>query len=144
MKKYIFFFFLLVSVNQVMNAQVKIGGDITTKADPSSVLELESSSKGLLIPRLTTAQVNSIAAPATGLIVFNADSNTLQVNVGTPISPKWVSVVVAQGTNNNGAVILPVGTDAQRPATPTVGMMRFNTQSGKFEGYNGTKWVELG
>jgi len=42
-----------------------------------------------------------------------------------------------------GAVTLPVGTDAQRPTAAT-GMMRFNTTSTAFEGYNGTGWAAIG
>jgi hypothetical protein len=37
-----------------------------------------------------------------------------------------------------------VGTGVQRPGTPTTGMFRFNTTSGKFEGYNGTIWGSIG
>ena len=142
MKKYIFFFFLLIGFNQLISAQVKIG-DVTTKADPSSVLELQSTDRGLLISRLTTAQVNAILNPATGLLVYNTDLSALQVNVGTPASAQWVSVVVYQGTSGSGAMMVSVGTTAQRPATPKAGMIRFNTDTNTFEGYNGTSWITL-
>ena len=53
------------------------------------------------------------------------------------------------GTGNTkitstGALILPVGTTAQRPSTPVVGMFRFNSTTDTFEGYNGATWVILG
>jgi len=38
---------------------------------------------------------------------------------------------------------LPVGTTAQRPA-PADGKVRFNTDTTKFEGYDGTAWGQLG
>lgn len=38
---------------------------------------------------------------------------------------------------------LPVGTTAERPNTPSTGMMRFNTSTSRFEGYTGTAWVVL-
>jgi hypothetical protein len=41
------------------------------------------------------------------------------------------------------ALKLPVGTTAQRP-TPADGKVRFNTDTTKFEGYNGTSWGQLG
>ena len=44
--------------------------------------------------------------------------------------------------NTTGAVQLPVGSTALRP-TPTVGMIRYNTTDGSFEGYNGTAWGAL-
>ncbi|MFZ4398758.1 MAG: FISUMP domain-containing protein [Bacteroidales bacterium] len=56
-----------------INAQVKIG-DNPTVLDSSAILELKSSSKGLLIPRMTQAERNSILSPATGLMIFQTDS----------------------------------------------------------------------
>ena len=56
---------------------------------------------------------------------------------------------VGIGTNNpvatfdvggTGSMKIPVGTTAQRPSSPVAGMMRFNTDTGKMEIYNGTSW----
>jgi len=47
----------------------------TETPDPSSILELDSNNGGLLIPRMTEAQVNSIFQPARSLMVFNLDRN---------------------------------------------------------------------
>jgi hypothetical protein len=52
------------------------------------------------------------------------------------------STVVPQDSAT-GAATLPVGTDAQRP-TPAAGMVRLNTDSDKFEGYDGVAWGALG
>ena len=45
---------------------------------------------------------------------------------------------------STGAIVMPVGTTAQRPGTGVVGMMRFNSDIDTFEGYNGASWVKLG
>ena len=45
----------------------------------SSVLELRSTTKGFLPPRMTTAQKNAITTPATGLVVFDTDLGKLCV-----------------------------------------------------------------
>ena len=42
--------------------------------DASSILDLTATDRGLLIPRMTTAQRDFIAAPATGLLVFQTDN----------------------------------------------------------------------
>lgn len=42
-----------------------------------------------------------------------------------------------------GAVTLPVGTTAQRHASPTVGMARFNTTLNVYEVWSGTEWLPL-
>lgn len=39
---------------------------------------------------------------------------------------------------------LPSGTTAQRPASPTAGMTRFNTDLASYETYNGTSWTTIG
>ena len=36
------------------------------------------------------------------------------------------------------------GTTAQRPASPSTGMIWFNTEINSFEGYNGTAWSPVG
>ena len=59
--------------------QVKIGQNID-QLNPAAVLELESTNKGLLLPRMTTAQRDSIPIHENteGLLIFNIDSNALQ------------------------------------------------------------------
>lgn len=53
-----------------------------------------------------------------------------------------VSNSVLNLSGNTDALGLPKGTDAQRP-TPVAGMLRFNTTTGEFEGYNGTEWGKM-
>lgn len=36
------------------------------------------------------------------------------------------------------------GTTAQRPASPAIGMIWFNTELNSFEGYDGTVWATVG
>ena len=48
----------------------------TTTPDASSILDLTSTSKGLLAPRMTSAQRTAIASPATGLLVYQTDGTT--------------------------------------------------------------------
>ena len=45
--------------------------------------------------------------------------------------------------DSTGALKIPVGTTAQRP-TAADGKIRFNDDTNKFEGYNGTAWGQLG
>lgn len=45
--------------------------------------------------------------------------------------------------NDTGFVKLPSGTTLQRPASPTAGMMRFNTDFSCNEYYNGTSWIDI-
>lgn len=68
MKNIIFFLFLCFNLPAL--AQVGIN---TTNPHPSSMLELNSTSSGILIPRMTSAQKTAIATPATGLLVYQTD-----------------------------------------------------------------------
>ena len=49
-----------------------------SSVDASAQLDITASSKGLLIPRLTTTQRNNITTPATGLLIWNTTDSTLQ------------------------------------------------------------------
>jgi hypothetical protein len=55
------------------NAQIKIGANPTT-IGASSLLELESTTKGMVFPRMTGVQMNAITSPVSGMFIFNSDS----------------------------------------------------------------------
>lgn len=68
-------FFLFVFVFSV-NAQVGIG---TTTPHTSSILDVTSTTSGFLPPRLSTVERDAIASPSQGLIIFNTDSQCLDI-----------------------------------------------------------------
>lgn len=45
------------------------------QADTSAILDVNSTTKGLLIPRMTAAQKNAIVTPATGLLIYQTDGS---------------------------------------------------------------------
>jgi hypothetical protein len=49
----------------------------TTTDVASSVLTVNSTTKGVLFPRMTTTQKNAIASPAAGLVVYDSTTNKL-------------------------------------------------------------------
>ena len=46
-------------------------------------------------------------------------------------------------SSNTGAMSFPVGTTAQRPGSASAGMVRFNSETSRFEGYNGSEWINI-
>ncbi|MCU7614224.1 hypothetical protein N0B16_07230 [Chryseobacterium sp. GMJ5] len=64
------FLFLLFFALLVITAKAQVGINTTTP-DPSSALDINSTTKGLLAPRMTTAQRNAIVSPADGLLVYD-------------------------------------------------------------------------
>ncbi len=74
MKKYVFLFFLLaLLVNKKSNAQNVAINNSGSNADGSAMLDVQSTSKGLLIPKMNQAQRNLIVSPAVGLLIFQTD-----------------------------------------------------------------------
>ena len=49
----------------------------TTSIDASALLHVSSTTQGTLLSRMTTAQINAIASPANGLMVYNTTLNKL-------------------------------------------------------------------
>jgi hypothetical protein len=49
----------------------------------SAIVDIESTTKGFLPPRMTTAEVNAIATPAEGLVVYSTTENQLCLYNGT-------------------------------------------------------------
>ncbi|MCF8379057.1 MAG: hypothetical protein K9H49_05730 [Bacteroidales bacterium] len=75
-----------------MLAQVSINTD-GSSAGASAMLDLKSSNKGLLIPRLAGSQRESISSPASGLLVFQTDGTSgFYYNEGTPETPDWLKL----------------------------------------------------
>jgi len=67
-KQFVVLFFIMCSI--LTSAQIGIG---TNTPDNSAVLDITSTTQGMLIPRITQADRIGIATPATGLLVYQTD-----------------------------------------------------------------------
>jgi uncharacterized protein (TIGR02145 family) len=77
MKKSIFFIIIMLQiVSNILVAQVGVNND-GSQPDNSAILDAKSTTRGLLPPRMTTTQMNAIASPAAGLMVYNTTLNTI-------------------------------------------------------------------
>jgi hypothetical protein len=75
----------------------------TSTPNPSAQLDISSTSRGLLIPRMTQAQRNVIAGPATGLLIYQTDNGAgFYYNAGTAASPSWKTVAASDGWTLKG------------------------------------------
>jgi Chaperone of endosialidase len=73
MKSFFFAFVFFISFIKGNSQSVAINTD-KSAPNASAMLDIKSTTKGLLIPRLTLAQRNAVATPATGLLVYQTDN----------------------------------------------------------------------
>lgn len=105
------FLTLSLTANSIF-AQVGVG---TITPDPSAQLDVTSTTKGVLIPRVTLAQRNLIASPATGLQVYQTDETPgFYYYDGT----EWITL---NGTNGTNGLPGPTGPAGQGFVNGTAG-----------------------
>lgn len=113
---------ILSIVGKSVQAQISINTD-DSPPDPSAILDLKSSSQGLLTPRMTAAQREAIANPATSLLVYQTDGDDgFYYNQGTPELSDWVRL----GSNSSTVC------DARTPIDSTLFQ---DFQNGRFAEY---------
>jgi microcystin-dependent protein len=96
---FISFFIIFICLGEVFAVDnVGIG---TISPDPSAILDLTSTNKGFLPPRMTTTERNAIGSPATGLIIYNNTNSRYEYNAGTPGTPNW-SPIISNGITSVG------------------------------------------
>ncbi len=136
------FIVYLTSSSYGQTENVGIG---TTTPDNSAILHLDVSSmatkRGLLIPRMTISERNSIANPANGLIVYCTDNNLFYYNSGTPASPNWIALIaststfpfdkISSGINNSATMEVASGSSLFPSGTGSI-------QANKFVGTGST------
>ena len=82
----------LLMISEVW-AQVGIG---TITPNASAMLDVSSTTQGLLAPRMTTIEKNAIASPANGLLVFDTDENSFYFYNGV----SWVKIIAENSAND--------------------------------------------
>jgi hypothetical protein len=93
---------VVIFTTTVTNAQSNLGVGTATP-DASAKLDVTSTNQGILVPRMTTAARNAIAAPAKGLMVYDSTLKVFYYHDGTA----WAAV---GGTPSAGATLQLVAT----------------------------------
>ena len=114
------------------SAQVGIG---TATPNGSAQLDVTSTDKGVLLPRVTAAQRSAITSPATGLLVYQSnETQGFYYNAGTPATPNWVLItnssdanITRQGNTFNGAnQLVQLNASSQLPAVSGANVTNLN------------------
>jgi|Laugresp1bdmlbsn_1035097.scaffolds.fasta_scaffold00690_2 hypothetical protein len=113
----IVFTLLLLSFTATSTAQLGIGN---SSPENSSVLDISSTNKGLLAPRMNTIERNLIENPAEGLLIYNTDElnlNTFSPTTGWKVLAsafKSITIPTSDTTNSvlyttvSGMTIIPM------------------------------------
>jgi hypothetical protein len=104
-----------------------------------------TASRDVICPAVSKLYFVANATSGAQNIVFKTSAGT-----GITVPPGQITVLYCDGTDVIQAIngfpldlTVPVGTTAQRPVGAD-GKIRFNTDTTKFEGYNGVEWGQLG
>jgi hypothetical protein len=109
-------FFIKVNAQNTFpsNGAAGIG---TISPNASSLLEVKSTSKGILIPRMTLTQRNAITSPATGLLIFQTNSTPgfyyYSGTAWTAVTPKSKGWSLTGNSGTNPSTNFIGTTDAQ-------------------------------
>jgi len=100
-------FFVLLCTGFGLNAQLKVGDNPTT-IQKSSILELESTRQGLLLPRLAdTAGINALTPPD-GMIIYLNSDNSLRLRS----NGSWKKIADLAAASANWSLTGNTGTDS--------------------------------
>ena len=138
---------LILLLSSVSYAQVGIG---TTTPDNSAALDVESTNKGLLPPRMTEAERNAITAPATGLMIYCTDcGNKGEAQVYSV--DEWTNMIGGAaaagpppqiGDFRDGGVVFYIAstpTDLNGDGSPDIGLVcAIEDQNTGIQWYNGS------
>jgi len=113
---------LLISFGLNTIAQVAINTD-GSEPDSSAILDIKSTDKGILIPRMTQTEIANIVNPVDGLIVYNisdghlytyyeSDSEWKEIAIGNgTITPTWAcGDAFVDGRNSQSYTTVQIGT----------------------------------
>ncbi len=110
---------LLLAVLTSTSAQVSISTD-NSAPDSSAMLDIKSTNKGVLVPRMTTAQRAIISNPATGLLVFDTDTGGFWFYNGS----MWQDL--SSGSGGDKISDADGDTNVETEETPNDNQIRFN------------------
>jgi hypothetical protein len=111
------------------SGKILVGTDII---DSSAILKIESTTQGILPPRLTTAERNAIGSPATGLMIYNTDNLRIEAYNGTTWESgegDTLSEILANGNTTGGNNLIISAGDYIQMGSAAIGGIYFTGTS---------------
>ena len=135
------------NINQTGNFTTSGNTEVTGNITGTGYLRLPNIEiSGNTITTRTTGADLQLTANGTGNVVFEGlevENNIIRstvTNSNITLTPQGTGSVVI---SSNQSLVIPIGDNSQRPGTPTNGMIRYNNQLGRYEGYNNGNWLAL-
>ena len=158
----------LMLISQLLFSQVGINTD-GSQPDPSAILDIKATDRGMLIPRISESARNLIPSPANGLLIYNSTTNSLNCFTGTwwsELTKTPVTDIVGDLQTGGGvsvsmipefipdpSAILEISDPAKGvllPRTyqeqillPSPGLIIYNMATNTLDYYNGNSWMTL-
>ena len=111
----------LIQANNFTTGDILVDDNFITTTNSNSDLELRAAGTGSIVIDELSFNSNQISISTSDLEIATADQSVI--------------------FDSTGQLVIPKGNDLQR--TNTAGAIRFNTDRNRFEGYNGTAWINL-
>ncbi|MFH2094609.1 MAG: hypothetical protein ABIJ16_02820, partial [Bacteroidota bacterium] len=120
MKKLSLFGFIFLSGMALFAQNVAVTDDDAYSANTSAMLDVKSTTKGFLAPRVTTTQRNAIASPAAGLLVYDTTIGGYYYYNGSA----WLNLTTGGSTGafwsySSPNIYMTTGTDKLGLGTPS-------------------------
>lgn len=153
---------LALTGNATLTGDIAVnGGDLTTSATTMNIVTATATTVNIGSAATTFNTATTTAASTMNLATgATISGSTKAINIGTAgVSGSITNINIGSSVagslgvinlNNDvvvtttGYLALPDGTTAQRPASPTNGMIRYNTDMASFEGYVNNQWGGVG
>jgi len=124
MKRLLFFISILALSAKGISQNVGINQD-GSMPDTSAMLDIKSTTKGFLMPRLTTTEQNAIPLPASGLLLYNSTLSSFYANLGTSAAPNWQPLATGKSRSNH--VLVKSASDFPAPVDGVITLVATTT-----------------
>ena len=128
----------------IVNNQTTGGYNVNIKTSSGNAAIINANASQLVFCNGTTFYAGIALARVQGDLTVSGN-----IKLGKSLTASNGSLVMNANTSvvnmglNNGAMIVPIGSTAQRPSVGVTGMSRWNTNTLSYEVYDGFQWVSI-
>ena len=133
----------IISTDTNGNITLTPNGTGSVAISKLSVTGVATLANGAILGTPASGTVTNLTGTASININGTVGATTATTGAFTTINGTILTATADSSFTSTGALSISKGTTGQRP-TPASGMLRFNTTTVEFEGYNGTAWASVG